>query len=63
MKKPLALAASALCLTATACSGGSSTEAAKTVTFADDDCIQAGYLGANIKGEGTVTCKIEHGGG
>lgn len=143
MKKALAIAASALCLTAAACSGGSSTEAAKTVTetvsspastsqsaaqqsqssapateqsqgaqapsssqqamgddnslvytvtvdgapaeviyadengaeqheqgvegqwsktvtFADDDRIQAGYLGANIKGEGTVTCKIEH---
>ena len=60
MKKPLALAASARCLTAAGCSGGSSTEAATTVTFADDDRIQVGYLGANIKGEGTVTCKIGH---
>lgn len=32
----------------------------KTVTFPDDHRIQAGYLGANIKGQGTVTCKIEH---
>lgn len=32
----------------------------KSVTYADDDVMQGGYLGANIKGEGTVTCKIEH---